>query len=89
LKNSSRREPFISSRPKKIDPLVANKITFVDYKDVNFLRKFISESGKILPARITGCGRTSQRMIAKAIKRARAIGLLPFTESALTTLHLL
>ncbi len=47
MKNSSRREPFISSRPKKIDPLVANKITFVDYKDVNFLRKFISESGKV------------------------------------------
>jgi small subunit ribosomal protein S18 len=81
LNNISRREQNSGPRLKKSDPLVVNKITFVDYKDVNFLRKFVSESGKILPARITGCGRTSQRMITKAIKRARAIGLLVYAET--------
>ena len=45
------REPI---RRKKIDPLVANKIEFVDYKDTPALRKFITDTGKILPARITG-----------------------------------
>ena len=66
-------------RRKKLDPLAANKIEFVDYKDVATLRKFVSDTGKILPARITGCSRKNQRMIAKAIKRAREIGLMPFS----------
>ncbi|MBK9140980.1 MAG: 30S ribosomal protein S18 [Candidatus Melainabacteria bacterium] len=65
-------------RRKKMDPLVAGKIEYVDYKDVATLRKFVSDSGKILPARITGLTRSNQRMITRAIKRARAIGLLPF-----------
>jgi small subunit ribosomal protein S18 len=63
----------------KIDPLVANKVEHVDYKDINLLRKFLTETGKILPARITGCSRKNQRMITRAIKRARAIGLLPYS----------
>lgn len=63
----------------KTDPLVANKVEHVDYKDVNLLRKFLTETGKILPARITGCSRKNQRMITRAIKRARAIGLLPYS----------
>ena len=67
---------------KKLDPLASNKIETVDYKDLAVLRKFISENGKILPARITGCSRANQRMITKAIKRARAIGLLPFSGAA-------
>lgn len=70
-------------RRKKSDPIVAAGIEVVDYKDINLLRKFLSESGKILPARITGCSRKNQRMITKAIKRARAIGFLPFTSSTL------
>lgn len=70
-------------RRKKSDPIVAAGIEVVDYKDINLLRKFLSESGKILPARITGCSRKNQRMITKAIKRARAIGFLPFTTSTL------
>lgn len=65
-------------RRKKVDPLVANKVDYVDYKDINALRKFVAETGKILPARITGLTRKNQRMVTKAIKRARAIGLLPF-----------
>jgi small subunit ribosomal protein S18 len=62
----------------KVDPIASNKIERVDYKDVNLLRKFLSENGKILPARITGCSRKNQRMVTKAIKRAREIGFLPF-----------
>ncbi|MDR3615247.1 MAG: 30S ribosomal protein S18 [Candidatus Obscuribacterales bacterium] len=74
-----RSDPYGDPRRKKVDPIAANKIEFVDYKDVNLLRKFLSDTGKILPARITGCSRMNQRMIAAAIKRSRAIGLLPFT----------
>jgi small subunit ribosomal protein S18 len=65
-------------RRKKVDPLVANKVEFVDYKDIATLRKFVADTGKILPARITGLNRKNQRMVTQAIKRARAIGLLPF-----------
>lgn len=73
------KESHLGIKRKKLDPLVANDIIIVDYKDVATLRKFLTETGKILPARITGCSRKNQRMITKAIKRARAIGLLPFT----------
>jgi small subunit ribosomal protein S18 len=72
--NESRSENI---RRKKVDPLAVGKIEYVDYKDPSLLRKFLSESGKILPARITGLSRKNQRMITKAIKRAREIGLLP------------
>lgn len=50
----------------------------IDYKDVDLLRKFISERGKILPRRRTGSSPAAQRKLAKAIKRAREIGLLPY-----------
>ncbi|MEG1351004.1 MAG: 30S ribosomal protein S18 [Bacilli bacterium] len=52
----------------------------IDYKDVESLRKYISEKGKILPRRITGACSKHQRHIAEQIKRARAIALLPFTK---------
>lgn len=66
-------------RKRKLDPIVANKIEFIDYKDINLLRKFVTENGKILPRRITGCNAKNQRTISLAIKRARALGILPFT----------
>jgi small subunit ribosomal protein S18 len=50
----------------------------IDYKDVDLLRKFITERGKILPRRITGLTAKQQRQITKAIKRARILALLPF-----------
>jgi small subunit ribosomal protein S18 len=50
----------------------------VDYKNVTLLRKYISTEGKILPSRITGLTAKQQRAIAKAIKNARMVGLLPF-----------
>ena len=52
----------------------------VDYKDVETLKKYINEKGKILPRRVTGNCARHQRYIAEQIKRARAIGLLPYTK---------
>lgn len=50
----------------------------IDYKDVDLLRKFVTERGKILPRRITGLTAKQQRDLTKAIKRARLVALLPF-----------
>lgn len=52
----------------------------INYKDVDILRKYINEKGKILPRRITGACAKHQRHIAEQIKRARAIALLPYTK---------
>ena len=57
----------------------ANKVNRVDYKDINKLRKFITDRGKIIPRRISGNCALHQRQLTKAIKRARNIALLPFT----------
>ena len=61
----------------KLDPLVTNKIEEINIFDIQLLSKFISESGKILPRRITGCSAKSQKKVTRAVKRARNIGLLP------------
>ncbi|MDO9243660.1 MAG: 30S ribosomal protein S18 [Rhodocyclaceae bacterium] len=58
----------------------AEKIEQVDYKDVDLLRDFISENGKIMPARITGTKTRFQRQLSTAIKRARFLALLPYTD---------
>lgn len=55
--------------------------TVIDYKDVNFLKNYISETGKIVPSRITGTTARSQRQITMAIKYARLLGLLPYCDS--------
>ena len=65
-------------RRRKVDFIAANHIDYVDYKDVDLLKRFISERGKILPRRVTGTGAKNQRKITVAIKRARIMGLLPF-----------
>lgn len=53
----------------------------IDYKDVNMLKNYISETGKIVPSRITGIQTRFQRQLAKAIKHARFLGLLPYCDS--------
>ena len=53
----------------------------IDYKDVNFLKNYITETGKIIPSRITGITARAQRQLAKAIKYARFIGVLPYCNS--------
>ena len=57
----------------------ADKINFIDYKDANRLRNFISDRGKIVPRRITGNCSRHQHILTTAIKRSRNVGLLPFT----------
>ncbi len=56
-----------------------NKISFVDYKDFNFLRRFISDRGRIVTRRKSGTCAKHQRALAQAIKRARHLALLPYT----------
>ncbi len=65
---------------KKSDPL---KDKVIDYKDTKTLLHFITERGKILPSRISGVSQKAQRKLAKAIKRARHLGLLPFVRNNL------
>jgi small subunit ribosomal protein S18 len=55
-----------------------NRIRYIDYKDANFLMKFVNEQGKILPRRITGTSLKYQRKVAQAVKRARHIALMPY-----------
>lgn len=65
-------------RRRKVCYFTANGITHIDYKDVDLLRRFISERGNILPRRVTGTSAKYQRKLTKAIKRARTMALLPF-----------
>ncbi len=67
-------------RRKKFCYFTSNKIKEVDYKDVFLLKKFITESGKIVPSRITGTKARYQRQLAKAIKLARFLALLPYCD---------
>ncbi len=67
-------------RPRrKVCDFCANKVEYIDYKDVNRLRRFINERGKISPRRMLGTCAKHQRQLAGAVKRARAIALLPYT----------
>jgi small subunit ribosomal protein S18 len=63
---------------KKVCYFTKNKITYIDYKDVELLKRFINANGKIIPRRVTGTRAKYQRMLAKAIKRARQMALLPY-----------
>lgn len=65
---------------KKVCNFCIEKEVNIDYKDVNKLKKYISERGKILPRRITGNCAKHQRALTVAIKRARHLALLPFTQ---------
>lgn len=70
----------MSFRRRKQCYFTANGITEIDYKDVDLLKKFITETGKIVPSRITGTSAKYQRQLAKAIKLARVLALLPYTD---------
>src|SRR5262252_5483146 len=82
------RGPRDSSRaPKrqhrKVCSFCAEKVDYIDYKEVSRLRRFVSDRGKILPRRVTGTCAKHQRPLTTALERARAIALLPYT----TELH--
>ena len=68
-------------RRKRYCKFTAEGITSVDYKDIELLKGFVTESGKIVPARITGTKAKYQRQLTKAIKIARYLALLPYTDS--------
>ena len=63
---------------KKVCAFCQEKVTEIDYKDINRLKKFVTEGGKIVPRRMSGTCAAHQRVLATAIKRARIASLLPF-----------
>ncbi|WP_456400887.1 30S ribosomal protein S18 [Mesoaciditoga sp.] len=68
-------------RKKRKCTFCSNKVTYIDYKDVKLLKKYMSDKGKILPKRVTGTCAKHQRMLSMAIKRARQMALLPYTKN--------
>ena len=65
-------------RRRKSDPFEGDNAPKIDYKDTRTLQRYISERGKIVPSRITAVGAKNQRALARAIKRARFLALLPY-----------
>lgn len=78
-KRPVRREPPLELKRQKKSPLTERGIAHVDYKDVQLLRTFISERGKIRSRRVTGLTVQQQRQVANAIKNAREMALLPYS----------
>ena len=72
-------KPVAEFKKRKRRTKVKFKITDIDYKNVDLLKNFMNDKGKISPSRVTGLDAKIQRKIAKAIKRARQIALLPYT----------
>ncbi|MBV32445.1 MAG: 30S ribosomal protein S18 [Porticoccaceae bacterium] len=68
-------------RRRKFCRFTAEGTTEIDYKDLETLKAYVSETGKIVPSRITGTKARYQRELSEAIKRARYVALLPFTDS--------
>ena len=75
-------KPVLRKPKKRLSPLKSTKVDNIDYKDTATLRKFISDRGKIRARRVTGVSTQEQRKIAKAIKNAREMALLPYSSSA-------
>ena len=67
-------------RRRKFCRFTAEKVEWIDYKDIEVLKDFVNETGKIIPARITGTSAGDQRQLSDAIKRARFLALLPYTD---------
>ena len=69
------------SRKRKYCRFTALGVDEIDYKDIKLLKEYITETGKIMPARITGTSAKYQRQLTRAVKRARHLALLPYTDS--------
>ncbi len=74
----------VDKNKKKYCRFKKSGIRYIDYKDADFLKKFLNEQGKILPRRITGTSLKFQRRIAQAVKRARHLALLPYVTDNMT-----
>ena len=68
-------------RRKKFCRFTAEGVVEIDYKDLNTLRQYVTETGKIVPSRVTGTKSNYQRQLSAAIKRARFLALLPYTDA--------
>ncbi|AFV77118.1 30S ribosomal protein S18 [Thermus oshimai] len=81
-KNAKPKKEAQARRPRKATKVKASlgEFDLKDYWNVEVLKRFLSETGKILPRRRTGLSAKEQRILARTIKRARILGLLPFTE---------
>ncbi|MFH0893839.1 MAG: 30S ribosomal protein S18 [Bacteroidota bacterium] len=75
--------PAVDIKKKKYCRFKKSGIKFIDYKDTDFLLKFLNEQGKILPRRLTGTSVKYQRKVSAAIKRARHLALLPYVADML------
>jgi small subunit ribosomal protein S18 len=75
--------PSVEIKKKKYCRFKKNGIKYVDYKDPEFLKKFLNEQGRILPRRITGTSLKYQRKVSRSIKRARHLALLPYVADML------
>lgn len=73
---------YVRKPREKFCSFCRNKVTLIDYKDINLLRKYISDKGKIKARRTTGACAQHQRKLSTAIKRAREMALLPYTSKA-------
>jgi len=67
-------------RRKRFCKFTAEGIDYIDYKDLDTLKEYVTETGKIVPSRVTGTKAKYQRQLATAIKRARFLSLLPYTD---------
>ena len=76
--NKPVRKPMKRAPRRKVCVFCQEKVEYIDYKDVNRLKKYITEGGKILPRRMTGTCAMHQRELSNAIKKARIVALLPF-----------
>ena len=68
-------------RRRKFCRFTAEKVAYIDYKDIDTLKQYITENGKIVPSRITGTKARYQRQLALAIKQARYLALIPYTDN--------
>ncbi|MCF8226165.1 MAG: 30S ribosomal protein S18 [Bacteroidales bacterium] len=75
--------PTVEIKKKKYCRFRKNRIKYIDYKDPEFLKKFLNEQGKILPRRLTGTSLKFQRKISIAVKRARHLAMLPYVTDML------
>ncbi|MCK5765806.1 MAG: 30S ribosomal protein S18 [Bacteroidales bacterium] len=73
----------VDTKKKKYCRFKKSGIKYIDYKDADFLLKFVNEQGKILPRRITGTSTKYQKKVAQAVKRARHLGLMPYVADLL------
>lgn len=78
MERDNRRRGFGGGRRRKVCQFCADKTEHIDYKDVDTLKKYTTDRGKILPKRITGTCAVHQRAVTTAIKRARIVALLPY-----------